>query len=45
MMGGWTFGQLKTGRLQPKSAKRAKIRMAILLKVLHFAGGAGKTAA
>ena len=41
-MGGRSFGLLKTGLLQPKSAKRAKIRVAILLKVLHFAGPAGK---
>jgi hypothetical protein len=45
MMGGRTSGLLKAGRFQPKSAKRAKIRIAILLKVLHFTGGAGKTAA
>jgi len=42
MMGGRTFGLLKTGRLQPKSTKRAEIRLAILLKVLYFAGSAGK---
>jgi len=42
MMSGRTFGLLKNGRLQSKSAKRAKIRLAILLKVLHFAGSAGK---
>ena len=41
-MGGRSFGLLKTGRLHPKGAKRAKIGLAILLKVLRFAGPAGK---
>ena len=36
-MGGRTFGLLKTGRLQPKSTKRAEIRLAILLKMLQIA--------
>jgi hypothetical protein len=45
MMGGGTFGLLKTGRFQPKSAKRAKIRLAILLKVLQFGRSAAKSAA
>ena len=37
MMGGGAFILLKGGRARPESAKRAKIRLAILLKILHIA--------
>jgi len=37
MMGGGAFILLKGGRAGPESTKRAKIRLAILLKILHIA--------
>jgi len=35
MMGGRAFILLKGGQAGPESTKRAKIRLAILLKILH----------
>jgi len=37
MMGGGAFILLKSGRAGPETTKRAKIRLAILLKILHIA--------
>jgi hypothetical protein len=37
MMGGGAFILLKGGQARPESTKRAKIRLAILLKILHIA--------
>jgi hypothetical protein len=37
MMGGGAFILLKGGRAGPESTKSAKIRLAILLKILHIA--------
>jgi hypothetical protein len=37
MMGGLAFILLKAGRRWPESAKQAKIRLAILLKILQIA--------
>jgi hypothetical protein len=37
MMGGGTFFPLKGGQAGLESTKRAKIRLAILLKILHIA--------
>jgi transcriptional regulator of met regulon len=36
MMGGEAFILLKGGHAGPESTKRAKIRLAILLKILHI---------
>jgi hypothetical protein len=36
MMGGRAFILLKGGQAGPESTKRAKIRLAILLKILHI---------
>jgi hypothetical protein len=36
MMGGGAFILLKGGQARPESTKRAKIRLAILLKILHI---------
>jgi hypothetical protein len=36
MMGGGAFILLKGGQAGPESTKRAKIRLAILLKILHY---------
>jgi hypothetical protein len=36
MMGGGNFIPLKGGRSGPESTKQAKIRLAILLKILHI---------
>jgi len=42
MMGGGAFILLKGGRAGPESTKRAKIRLAILLKILHIAPSEGR---
>ena len=42
MMGGGAFILLKGGQAGPESTKRAKIRLAILLKILHIAPSEGR---
>jgi hypothetical protein len=42
MMGDGAFILLKGGRAGPESTKRAKIRLAILLKILHIVPSEGR---
>jgi hypothetical protein len=42
MMGGGAFILLKAGRNWPESAKQAKIRLAILLKILYTSRSGGE---
>ena len=42
MMGGGAFILLKGGQAGSKSTKRAKIRLAILLKILHIVPSDGR---